>query len=512
MPYRVTGIYRPPPCASFAYKMTRKQFLSLAPAVALAASRRLTGQTRPKNVLLLMSDEHKPGALGIDGDPVARTPNLDALARAGMRFDHAYCSDPVCVPSRASLLTGLYTHHHHAYNNARPLPFEVKTMGHYFHNAGYMTALIGKMHFVDAQTHGFDYHLDFNDWFQYLGPKTKLYADELGRPNSGSGLPQIDDLWRDYGDPWKGARTLDDRKGAVAVGRVSKMEEKDHFESFVARESIRFLKEHGRQQPFFLISSFLKPHDPFMPAARFASMFRAEDMKLPKTWKKADFSRLPEEIRKSIALDRPTPELSDPAVAKQRIALYYANLAQMDDALGRVVGALRDLGLDQDTIVLYTSDHGEMLGEHGLWYKFVFYESSVGVPLLFHVPGMTTPGARCENLVSLVDVLPTLADLCGVSVPKLDGGSLTGSLREPKRNTDATVFSEYNLTTPRAKYMVRHGDYKYIFYTRDVDELFDLRTDPDELVNLAGHPDHKDKAAEMRQRLFAWYRPPELAK
>ena len=162
----------------------------------------------------------------------ARTPNLDALARESVRFDSVYCSNPVCTPSRASLLTGLYTHHHQSWNNTVPLPPEHKTMAHYFGGAGYLTSLIGKMHFVDAQTHGFDYHLDFNDWFQFLGPKTKLYADELSRANSGSGQPQIDDLWRDKGDPWKGTRQLDDREGPVAVGGVSRMPEQDHFRKF----------------------------------------------------------------------------------------------------------------------------------------------------------------------------------------------------------------------------------------------------------------------------------------
>ncbi|MEO7144298.1 MAG: sulfatase-like hydrolase/transferase [Bryobacteraceae bacterium] len=488
--------------------MTRKQFLSLGPGAALAAGQRPASQARPKNVLLLMSDQHKPNALGIDGDPVARTPNLDALARTAVRFDHAYCTNPVCVPSRASLLSGLYTHHHHTNNNATPWPFDMKTMAHYFHDAGYRTGLIGKMHFVDAQTHGFDYKLDFNDWYQYLGPKTKLYADELGRRNSGSGLPQIDDLWRDAGDPWIGTRTLDNRQGSVAVGGVSPMEEKDHFESFVARESSRFLKNYG-DKPFFLIGSFLKPHDPFMPAARFASMFRAEDMKLPRTYGKADFSRLPQELRRAIARDNPTPELHDPEMAKRRIALYYANLAQMDDALGEVMASLRALHLENDTIVLYTADHGEMLGEHGLWNKTVFYESSAGVPLMFRVPGLTPAGARCANLASLVDVAPTLAELCGLQAPKLDGSSLAGSLRAPSQATDATVFAEYNLTTPRAKYMIRNGAFKYNFYANDVDELYDLANDPDELVNLAGHASHRAKVEEMRQRLFAWYRPPE---
>ena len=488
--------------------MTRKEFLALGAAAALPLRKLALAQRsgRPKNVLLLMSDQHKPHALGADGDPVARTPNLDALARSGTRFDGAYCSNPVCVPSRASLLTGLYTHNHGAYNNSVPWPFDKKTIAHHLGRAGYMTALIGKMHFVDPQTHGFDYRLDFNDWYQYLGPKTKLYADELSRANSGSGLPQIEALWRDFGDPWKDARSLDDRQGPVDVGRASKMAEQDQFESFVARESIRFLKNHGKRQPFFLISSFLKPHDPFMPSERFAKMFRAEEMKLPPTWDKVDLSTVPKEIAESIRNNRPTPELRDAEQAKRRIALYYANLAQMDDCAGKVLATLRELDLDKDTIVLYTTDHGEMLGEHGLWQKFVFYEASCGVPLIFRVPGVTHQNARSKTLVSQVQIMATLLELCGVTVPAgLDGESLVADLHEPGRTRDTTVYSEFNLNTPRAKYMVRRGDFKYCHYTNDTPELYNLRDDPQEMHNLASAVAHKPKVEEMRAQLFAWH-------
>jgi choline-sulfatase len=340
-----------------------------------------------------MSDQHRRDFLGVEGNAVARTPNLDALARSGMRFGAAYCSNPVCTPSRASLLTGLYTHHHQTWSNTTPWPFEHRTAAHYFGRAGYMTALIGKMHFVDAQTHGFDYRLDFNDSFQSLGPKTKLYADELSRANSGSGMLQIDDLWRDAGDPWKGARTLDGREGPVAVGGASKSPEADHFESFVARETVRFLRDHGKRQPFFAIASCLKPHDPFMPAERFAAMYHAEDMKLPPTWGKVDLAKAPREVRNSIERHGATPEMRDPAQARQRIAMYYANLAQMDDTMGKVLAALRELDLEKDTVVVYTSDHGEMLGDHSLWAKFEFYEPSCGVPLIVRAPGVTTAGA-----------------------------------------------------------------------------------------------------------------------
>src|SRR4051812_49205744 len=223
--------------------MNRRQLLAglaagvLQPGAIRAATR--------KNVLLIMSDQHRKDCLGVAGDPVARTPNLDALARSGVRFSNAYCSNPVCTPSRASLLTGLYTHNHQAWTNTVPWPIEHKTMAHYFGQAGYVTGLVGKMHFVDAQTHGFDYRLDFNDWYQYLGPKTRLYADELSRANSGSGLPQIDDLWRDFGDPWKGVRELDEREGPVATGRVLKIPKQDHFELPVTDNWNDFLLRSG---------------------------------------------------------------------------------------------------------------------------------------------------------------------------------------------------------------------------------------------------------------------------
>lgn len=493
-------------------EISRKQFLRSAAAVALPPSLRAfqTAGGRPKNVLLLMSDQHRRDCLGIAGNRVARTPNLDALARSGVRFTSAYCSNPVCTPSRASLLTGLYTHHHQAWGNATPWPFEHKTMAHYFGRAGYMTGLIGKMHFVDGQTHGFDYRLDFNDWYQYLGPKTKLYADELGRANSGSGMPEIDALWADEGDPWRGVRELDNREGSVAVGRASKMAEKDQFESFVARETVRFLKQHGKQQPFFLISSFLKPHDPFMPAERFASMFRAEDMRLPDTWGKVDPAKAPVVVRRKLERDAPTPELRNEAAARQRIAMYYANLAQMDDALGQVLRGLKELGLEDDTAVLYTSDHGEMLGDHGLWAKFEFYEPSCGVPLIVRVPGNKHGGETCAMPLSNVQVLPTLAEICGVPAPAVDGPSFAAQIRDPRDVHDTRVYSEFALRTRNAKYMLRHGDYKLTFWTNDIAELYDLRKDPKEMRNLALAPGYEGRVKQMRDELFAWYKPPEI--
>ena len=490
--------------------MTRKEFVA-SPALALAASAQapLVAPSRPpKNVLFLLSDQHRPSSIGHLNDPLARTPVIDTLAATGTRFSNAYCANPVCTPSRASILTGLYTHHHQTWNNSTPWPFEIKTMAHHFSRAGYVSGLVGKMHFVDAQTHGFDYRLDFNDWFQYLGPKTKLYADELGRANSGSGLPIIDDLWRDSGDPWNGHRTTDDRKGFVHVGRASLIPERDHFESFVARESVRFIKRFHQQHPFFLVSSYLKPHDPFMPPERHARMFRAENMKLPDTYGKVNLARVPDEIRRRIETDPPNPEIKDPANARQRIAMYYANVTFLDECLGQVLGTLKELGIEDNTVVIYSSDHGEMLGEHGLWQKFVFYEPSVGVPLIIRVPGVTKSGSVCRAPVSQTSLMATLLDLCGIPVPEgLDGEPLTPFLREPDRTSTKPVYSQFALRSKNAKAMIRQGIWKYSHYASDTPELYNLRDDPKEMNNLAESAAHRPRIDQLKAELLQWSDP-----
>ena len=493
--------------------INRRSFLTSMTAAACANSLQAIvparhGKKKQPNVVLLMSDEHRRTAMGAAGDTVAKTPHLDQLAAESVRFDAAYCTNPVCTPSRASLMTGLYSHHLEAQSNTTPFRPEHRTMAHHFNAAGYMTALIGKMHWVDAQTHVFEYRLEFNDWLQYLGPKAQLYADELGRSNSGSGLPEIDDLWREEGDPWKGHRTLDAREGSVDVGRVSLLPEEDHFDNFVARESVRFLQNFGQQaRPFFLVTSFLKPHDPFMPAQRFADMFRAEDMKLPASWGKADKATLPKEVRHWIEFNRPTPELRDPEQAKKRIALYYANLAQMDDCLGRVVHALEEAGLAENTIVCYMSDHGELLGDLGLWQKFQFYEGSCGVPLMVRAPGVRA--SVCATPVSLVSMCTTLTDLAGVpQIAPNDGISLAPWIHDPKSALPyGPVFAEYGLDSDQPKYMVRQGEWKYTYWLRDIAELYNLRTDPEEMHNLAALPEYAVRREELHRTLFRWHKP-----
>jgi choline-sulfatase len=386
-------------------------------------------------------------------------------------------------------MTGLYSHNLVAKNSEAAFSPKRKTIAHHFNQAGYFTGLIGKMHWLDGQSHGFEYRLEFNDWLQYLGPKAKLYANELGEPNSGAGLPEIDTIWAEEGNPWKGEIQPDGRLGPVSIGRVSKLEEKDHFDSFVARESVRFLTNYTEQnQPFFLISSFLKPHDPFMPAERFAKMFNPEDMKLSPSWGKANLNNLPRDVCRSIKHNVSTPELQDVNEAKKRMAFYYANLAQMDDCVGQVVKAIDELELDRDTIICYMADHGEMLGDLGLWNKFQFYEGSCGVPLLIRVPGVHS-GVN-QTPVSLVSFCATITDLCGVKQIAPNNGTSFADLVLPhtKPRSHGPVFAEFNLGTPKAKYMIRDRNLKYTYWIHETPELYDLASDPEELHNLASRP------------------------
>ena len=453
--------------------LNRRQFLAAAPAV-------LRGAPSPrKNVLLLMTDEHQPHAMGVDSHPLARTPNLDALARSSLRFDHAYCANPVCVPSRFSLNTGLHAHKGRVYGNLNPWPTDIKTTADYFRAAGYATANIGKFHSVDDSPHGFEHFLDTRHWLESLGPKARIFHDEMDKSGK------------------------DGRKGAVHVGRVSLLPEEDHNESWVARETIRYLKQR-RDRPFFLVSSYIKPHDPFMPSERFARQFPIEKVALPPTWGKLDLATVPRRIQNLVRNSPHTPELLDPAQARIRVAMYYANLMQADDRMGTVLATLRELELENNTIVLYLADHGDMAGDKGLWLKFLMYENSVGVPLMFRVPGMTRAGARCATLASLVQVLPTLAELCGVDVPSaLDGKSLVRSLRDPAARVDSAVYAEHMLGAPAAMQMLRRGDYKYVYNRGDIEQLYHMRRDPDEMTNLALQPGYKETAARLKEEMCA---------
>jgi choline-sulfatase len=475
------------------------------------------GDGRPLNVLWLMSDQHSSRALGCYGNPIVHTPRLDGLAAQGLRFDCAYSSYPVCVPARFTMLTGRYPHHHGAVSNTTPLPLRERTAAHHFGHAGYVTAFVGKLHPVDGQTHGFDYYVDMGHYYDYLGPRTEVFTRFMGADDSGSGSPWLT-IYRDRGgardrSPWM--RPEDPRRNET-LEIAETLPEADHFESFVARETIRFLRTY-RDEPFFVVTSFLKPHNPFAPPAEYAALYRPEDMPVP-AWTPEQLAHVPAQARHRTVPAAGTPEGDD--WVRRFLALYYGNVTHMDACAGRVLDALDELGLAENTLVLYTTDHGEMLGEHGLRGKFNFFEPSANIPLIARLPGRVPAGGTSHALIDQGDFVPTLIDVCGLDpAPRsqpLDGASIAPALVDPAAPGKPFAFGEYSLGNGRPFYMRRTARWKYVYYTagrtgaadrpEPAEELYDLDADPGELRNLAADPACAAVCAAERDQLLRYVR------
>lgn len=474
--------------------MTRRDFIQAA-GVAAAPQ-----PGRKPNVLILLSDQHRPDWLTCNGIDAVPTPNLDRIAERGIRFTRAYCPYPVCTPSRMSFLTGVHAHHHGVMDNVTTLDWRRRTVAHTFANAGYVTGLIGKMHFLDGHTHGFDFRLGFNDWLMYLGPKARHFADEIASYpgyektiyDTGSGLPEIDGLWRGNRSPWLGTATP---KQTLA----SDLSSEDQFDSFVARETSKLIRRY-KDQPFFVIAGFLKPHAPFHPPREYADKFPPERVALPDA---GDLTQYPGHIRAAAARYR---EMGEHRLRMIR-AGYCGNLQFVDSCIGEVYRTLETEGLLDDTIVIYTSDHGEMAGDHGLFQKFVFFEPSVGVPLIVSYPRKLARGKVSDALVEYIGIYPTLAELAGLPRPQgIDAASFANVCRDPAHRGPDAAFAEFALATA-PRYMVRTARYKYNFNEGDRAELYDLEADPGERRNLAGVASHARTQRDLHDRLIAWYNP-----
>ncbi len=462
---------------------------------------------RPRNVLWLLSDQHSVRALGCYGNHLVRTPRLDRLAAEGLAFDRAYCSYPVCVPARFTLLTGRYPHHHGAISNATPLPWRERTVAHHFGQAGYVTAFIGKLHPVDAQTHGFDYYIDFGHYYDYLGPKTEIYALGMGASDTGAGMPWLSMYFEQTSRASWNARRPERPRGTEAIGALLEpkavLPEEEHFESFVAREAIRFLRTY-RDEPFFLVTSFLKPHFPFAPPPEYAALYDPAAIPLPR-WPEGHLEQVPPQARRRVVPGAGTP--AGDALARRFLAAYYGNVSHLDACLGRVLDALEELGLAGETLVLYTTDHGELLYEHGLQGKGTFFEGAARVPLLVRLPGVVPAGARTRALVDQADFVPTLLEVCGVApasrTAPLDGQSFARVLANPAAPGKPFAFGEFALDTERPFYMLRDERWKYVSYTAGSirEQLYDLDGDPEEFHNLALDAAHRPVCEQLRRQL-----------
>ena len=432
-------------------------------AAAAASPSFSFSRSRRRNLLFLCSDQHQAAASGCYGGSEVLTPHIDEVASSGVRFERAYCQSPVCVPSRGSIITGNYASKHGAKILQDPLPSEARTVAHLFGDQGYSTAAIGKMHFVDESLrHGFRHRVN--------------HATHLAR------------LTREEGQ----AFSRDQGGAGGTTGKASAMPERLFRDTFYAEESVRFLREH-RDRPFCLWTSFFMPHTPLVPHRKYWDLYEGRSLTLPE--------RSPTPLEGGFhghlvrARERGWYQQTDAALG-EAIRGYYGNVSQMDANVGRVFDTLRELGLDRNTVVVYTSDHGEMAGAHRMWTKHNMYEQSVRVPLVIRTPDGDGSGSAREQIVEQADLLPTLAELCGLEVPTgIDGRSFAALVQGGRHVPREFAYSEYyfcrRVFTADDRFvgkppilMVRTGRWKLNYLSWERSELFDLENDPGEFRNV----------------------------
>ena len=430
--------------------------------------------TKQPNILLIMTDQMAPQALPIYGHPQVKTPNLEQLATDGVVFENAYCNFPLCVPSRMSMLTGRHAHSIANWDNATDLPASTPTMAHYLRNAGYSATLAGKMHFIGPdQLHGFGERVSTDIYPSNFAWTPDWIKGERYRP---TGINM---------------RAVVDAGSCVRSLQIDYDDEVEHATVQKIFDLARFAEE-----PFFLTTSFSHPHSPFVTTQKYWDLYQHDEIVMPSV-QAIPFEELDEMSRwlhYAHAADKHT--VTDEHVRNARHA-YYGMCTYIDDKVGRILEVMSETGLLDDTVVIFTADHGEMLGERGMWYKQCFFEWSTRVPLIVRFPSAFSPG-RVSNLVSLVDLLPTFVDLANDGnspepVTSLDGNSLIGLLSCSAHRWDDTVISEYTgegVTAPCR--MIRSGKYKCIYTHGHPSLLFDLETDPLEREDLSKKPEYAD--------------------
>jgi choline-sulfatase len=422
------------------------------------------------NILVLMADQLAAQWLPFYGHPLVQTPNLSALATAATVYESAYSAYPLCAPSRAAMLTGRCASSIGVYDNAAELRATVPTVVHALRAAGYQTAVAGKMHFVGPdQLHGFEQRLTTD-----IYPADVDWTPDWERP-------------LDQPLPWY--HTMD---SVLSPGVCTASIQTDYDEE-VAFQAVRKLHDLGRggdERPFLLFVSFTNPHDPWEIPSRHWERYRREQIDDPAV-RTIPLDQADPHSRRLRAMCRvDEANLSDEQIRRARHG-YYAAVSYLDERVGEVLTALRDSGLEDSTAVLFTADHGEFLGERGLWYKMSFLEPSVRVPLIVRRPGGSA--RRVSEPVSLLDVAPALRELAG-----LDRGSslLSGHPSEP-------VVSEYHAEGVQApSAMIRSGRHKLIVSGEDPDLLYDLEADPHERRNLAGEPASEETVDHLRGQLL----------
>jgi choline-sulfatase len=431
------------------------------------------------HILIVMVDQLSALFLRAYGHGVTKTPTIDRLAREGVLFENAYCPSPLCAPARAVFMTGSLPSRTGVYDNAAEFAASIPTFAHYLRLAGYRTCLSGKMHFVGPdQLHGFEERLT-----------TDVYPGDFG--------------WTpDWSRPGERIDSWYHNLSSVKEAGVAEMTNQLEFDDEVAFHAVRRIYDYARYErdvPFLLCVSFSHPHDPYVARRRYWDLY-ADDEIDPPAAPALPVDELDAHSRR-LWHDCAVGEydVSEDDVRASRHG-YYANLSYVDERIGEVLDALEACGLAEDTVTIFCSDHGEFLGEHGLFYKMSFREHPARVPLVVHAPGRFA-ARRVRAPVSLADITPTLAHLVSQDLSRpVDGRSLLPLLEGGPEDAEATVAGEYLAESALAPIvMLRRGRWKFIHTPSDPDQLFDLESDPLELVNVAGRAEHVAVADEFRE-------------
>lgn len=469
---------------------------------------------RRPNILFIMTDQQRWDCVGANGNPLIKTPAMDRLAADGANFTHAYVASPVCVPSRVSFFTGRYAHSHRNRVNYTPLDPRETLLQARLQAAGYRTAAIGKLHLTpptpeEAHRTGFeivelhdsvsftDYWSDYVKWRQAKDPKKNLGYHAVAKdiaPGKNPFRAAIDTEFTDTA--WTGLRAR-------------------HWLGELARGP----------QPFFLYVSFWKPHSPYEVARPYDEMYDAVEIPIPETVSHAALDALPLPLKK-LALRNQAPDF-DRTRLEWAYRSYYGSITHVDHEMGLLLEALAASGAGANTIVVFSSDHGDQLFEHGITDKNCFFEPSVRVPFMLSWPGHIRP-AQYDQLIETIDLLPSLFEVIGLPEPKeFQGRSFAPLIADRGRPYEAhtEVFSENvipevitggkldlpfekgvgvdGIRHPDAK-MIRTERWKYCYYPAGYAELYDVQTDPQERTNLAGRAELREVEFDLRTRLLNW--------
>jgi len=446
----------------------------------------------PRNLLVIMADEHNPKMLGCAGHPLVKTPHLDALAKRGTRFDRAYTNCPICVPARASFATGRYVHDIGYWDNAIAYDGRVKSWGHRLQEAGVQVESIGKLHYrLPEDPTGFDR--------QHLPMHIK---DGVGMIHM-SVRKQFPDFVPPPPKPGSGAAGIVLEAGAGES-------EYTRYDRKVAEVACDWLLEKAdSDEPWALFVSFVTPHYPLLAPEEFFNLYPVDEMPMPKLGHQTGFEHHPwfADIMK-VNLGADGSDMQH----KTAYAAYLGLCSFMDAMVGQVVGTLTDIGGLGRTRVIYTSDHGENAGARGQWGKSNHYEESSGIPII--IAGAGAPvGKVSRTPVSLVDVHPTVINWTAAEEP--DAAELPGrclfEIANEADDPDRVAFSEYHASkSPSGSFMIRKGRYKYIYYVGFEAELFDLESDPDEEHNLVADPLYVDVVRDYEAAMRAMIDPEEI--